>query len=100
MEAVLQGFGGVGRSCTWQDILNARGYVIIVPTSRAEQEQIEIAVPIPFTVTSGGLGNLAPGLLLPIMETTFADFLEQAKMYPDTAIWCGETDRYYRCIAE
>ena len=72
----LQGFGSVVRSCTWQDILNTRGYVIIVPTCR--DERVEIGVPITFTVTSGNLGDLAPGLLLPIMETTFADFLEQA----------------------
>ena len=88
--------GGMAR--TWQDILDARGYVIIVPTY--PEQQVEIGLPVAFTVTSGRMGNLQANLLVPIMETTFADFLEQAKMYPDPDIWCGETDRYYRCVAE
>lgn len=89
-------------SLTWQDILDARGYVIIVPTSQEEQERIRIGAPIPFIVVSGNMGNLEPGSLVPIIETTYADFLVQANMYTHgkDSLWCGETDRYYRCVAE
>jgi hypothetical protein len=85
---------GTAQALSWQDILDARGYVIIVPF---EHDRVDIGVPIGWTVT--GFEALPPGSLVPIMQTTYADFLEQAKMYPGE-FWCGEKDRYYRCIAE
>lgn len=89
----------VPKARTWQDILDARGYVIIVATDSSQR--IEIGIPIPFAATSSFLGgDLPPGSIVPIMKTTFADFLEQANMYPGCQIWCGELDRYFRCVAE
>lgn len=84
---------------SWQEILDARGYIVIVPIP-GHPQPITIGKPLSWTVTSSEFKSVKPGSLVPIAETDFADFLEQVKLYRDKAIWCGEKDRYYRCVAE
>lgn len=82
---------------SWQEILDVRGYIIIVSIPG---RQVAIGEPLSWTVESTEFKNLRPGSVVPIAETDFADFLEQVTLYRNKAIWCGAKDHYYRCVAE
>ena len=82
----------------WQEILDIRGYIIVVPS--APHHHVTIGTPLSWTVESGEFQNLPPGSVVPIKETDFADFLQQVKLYRQKIIWCDENDHYYRCVAE
>jgi hypothetical protein len=83
---------------SWQEILDARGYIIVVPCQL--DHHVELNVPLSWVVSSNEFHDLPAGSVVPIKETTFADFLGQRKLYRNKTIWCGKKDHYYRCVGE